>query len=109
SARDRGALVTPRSRGEPVQAAVAGGGRGGPAEDGSHRRRPGGRQGARAPARRRGHRGRPDPAAGPRRRSRQRVAQPPSATDAVKPWLGRRHVEKVVVVPNRLINIVTRA
>jgi leucyl-tRNA synthetase len=29
--------------------------------------------------------------------------------DRVKPWVGQRHVEKVVVVPNRLVNIVTRA
>jgi len=29
--------------------------------------------------------------------------------DRVKPWVGQRRVEKVVVVPNRLVNIVTRA
>jgi leucyl-tRNA synthetase len=29
--------------------------------------------------------------------------------DRVKPWVERRRVEKVVVVPNRLVNIVTRA
>jgi len=29
--------------------------------------------------------------------------------DRVRPWLERRRVEKVVVVPNRLVNIVTRA
>ena len=29
--------------------------------------------------------------------------------DRVKPWVRQRHVEKVVVVPNRLVNIVTRA
>jgi leucyl-tRNA synthetase len=38
-----------------------------------------------------------------------RVRQLALGDDRVKPWLGRRHVEKVVVVPNRLINIVTRA
>jgi leucyl-tRNA synthetase len=29
--------------------------------------------------------------------------------DRVKPWVERRRIEKVVVVPNRLVNIVTRA
>ena len=29
--------------------------------------------------------------------------------DRVRPWVERRRVEKVVVVPNRLVNIVTRA
>jgi len=38
-----------------------------------------------------------------------RLRQLALGDDRVKPWLGRRHVEKVVVVPNRLINIVTRA
>jgi leucyl-tRNA synthetase len=38
-----------------------------------------------------------------------RIRQLALGDDRVKPWLGRRHVEKVVVVPNRLINIVTRA
>jgi len=27
----------------------------------------------------------------------------------VRPWVEQRRVEKVVVVPNRLVNIVTRA
>ena len=29
--------------------------------------------------------------------------------DRVKPWVERRRIDKVVVVPNRLVNIVTRA
>jgi leucyl-tRNA synthetase len=29
--------------------------------------------------------------------------------DRVKPWVERRRIAKVVVVPNRLVNIVTRA
>jgi leucyl-tRNA synthetase len=31
------------------------------------------------------------------------------ADDKVRPWLGARTVDRVVVVPNRLVNIVTRA
>jgi leucyl-tRNA synthetase len=38
-----------------------------------------------------------------------RIRQLALGDDRVKPWLGRRHVDKVVVVPNRLVNIVTRA
>jgi leucyl-tRNA synthetase len=38
-----------------------------------------------------------------------RVRQLALGDDRVKPWVERRHVEKVVVVPNRLVNIVTRA
>jgi leucyl-tRNA synthetase len=38
-----------------------------------------------------------------------RIRQLALGDDRVKPWVGRRHVEKVVVVPNRLVNIVTRA
>jgi leucyl-tRNA synthetase len=30
------------------------------------------------------------------------------ADDKVRPWLQGRQVERVVVVPNRLVNIVTR-
>jgi leucyl-tRNA synthetase len=39
----------------------------------------------------------------------ERVRQLALADDRVRPWLGQRRVEKVVVVPNRLVNIVTRA
>ena len=38
-----------------------------------------------------------------------RVRQLALGDDRVKPWIERRSVEKVVVVPNRLVNIVTRA
>jgi leucyl-tRNA synthetase len=38
-----------------------------------------------------------------------RVRQLALGDDRVKPWVERRSVEKVVVVPNRLVNIVTRA
>src|SRR5438034_4834109 len=38
-----------------------------------------------------------------------RVRQLALDDDRVKPWVGQRRVEKVVVVPNRLVNIVTRA
>jgi leucyl-tRNA synthetase len=38
-----------------------------------------------------------------------RVRQLALGDDRVRPWVERRHVEKVVVVPNRLVNIVTRA
>jgi len=38
-----------------------------------------------------------------------RVRQLALGDDRVRPWIGQRRVEKVVVVPNRLVNIVTRA
>src|SRR5262245_10971970 len=38
-----------------------------------------------------------------------RVRQLALGDDRVRPWVERRRVEKVVVVPNRLVNIVTRA
>ena len=38
-----------------------------------------------------------------------RVRQLALGDDHVRPWVERRRVEKVVVVPNRLVNIVTRA
>jgi len=38
-----------------------------------------------------------------------RVRELALADDRVRPWLGNRAVERVVVVPNRLVNIVTRA
>ena len=38
-----------------------------------------------------------------------RVRQLALGDDRVRPWIGERRVEKVVVVPNRLVNIVTRA
>ena len=38
-----------------------------------------------------------------------RVRQLALDDDRVRPWVERRRVEKVVVVPNRLVNIVTRA
>jgi leucyl-tRNA synthetase len=38
-----------------------------------------------------------------------RIRQVALGDDRVRPWVERRHVEKVVVVPNRLVNIVTRA
>ena len=31
------------------------------------------------------------------------------ADDKVRPWLEGRQVERVVVVPNRLVNVVTRS
>jgi leucyl-tRNA synthetase len=31
------------------------------------------------------------------------------ADDKVKPWLQGRAIERVVVVPNRLVNVVTRS
>jgi leucyl-tRNA synthetase len=31
------------------------------------------------------------------------------ADERVKPWLATRRVARVVVIPNRLVNIVTRA
>jgi leucyl-tRNA synthetase len=39
----------------------------------------------------------------------ERVRQLALGDDRVRPWVERRRVEKVVVVPNRLVNIVTRA
>src|SRR5262249_15477912 len=39
----------------------------------------------------------------------EQVRQLALGDDRVKPWVERRRVEKVVVVPNRLVNIVTRA
>jgi leucyl-tRNA synthetase len=39
----------------------------------------------------------------------ERVRQLALGDDRVRPWIGQRRVEKVVVVPNRLVNIVTRA
>ena len=39
----------------------------------------------------------------------EQVRQLALGNDRVKPWVERRRVEKVVVVPNRLVNIVTRA
>jgi len=38
-----------------------------------------------------------------------RIRQLALGDDRVGPWIGQRRVEKVVVVPNRLVNIVTRA
>ncbi|MEK7714412.1 MAG: hypothetical protein AAB387_03040, partial [candidate division NC10 bacterium] len=38
----------------------------------------------------------------------ERVRQLALGDDKVKPWVVSRRVEKVVVVPNRLVNIVTR-
>jgi leucyl-tRNA synthetase len=38
-----------------------------------------------------------------------RIRQLALGDDRVRPWVERRRVEKVVVVPNRLVNIVTRA
>jgi leucyl-tRNA synthetase len=38
-----------------------------------------------------------------------RIRQLALGDDRVRPWVGQRRVEKVVVVPNRLVNIVTRA
>ena len=38
----------------------------------------------------------------------ERVRQLALGDDKVKPWVASRRVEKVVVVPNRLVNIVTR-
>src|SRR5437016_8874705 len=38
-----------------------------------------------------------------------RVRQMALGDERVRPWVERRRVEKVVVVPNRLVNIVTRA
>ena len=39
----------------------------------------------------------------------EQVRQLALGDDRVRPWVERRRVEKVVVVPNRLVNIVTRA
>jgi leucyl-tRNA synthetase len=39
----------------------------------------------------------------------ERVQQLALGDDRVRPWVAQRRVEKVVVVPNRLVNIVTRA
>jgi leucyl-tRNA synthetase len=39
----------------------------------------------------------------------ERVRQLALGDDRVRPWVEHRRVEKVVVVPNRLVNIVTRA
>jgi leucyl-tRNA synthetase len=39
----------------------------------------------------------------------EQVRQLALGDDRVRPWVERRSVEKVVVVPNRLVNIVTRA
>jgi leucyl-tRNA synthetase len=39
----------------------------------------------------------------------ERVQQLALGDDKVRPWVAQRRVEKVVVVPNRLVNIVTRA
>jgi leucyl-tRNA synthetase len=39
----------------------------------------------------------------------ERVRELALGDDRVRPWLGQRRVEKIVVVPNRLVNIVTRA
>jgi leucyl-tRNA synthetase len=38
-----------------------------------------------------------------------RVRELALADDKVQPWVGTRAVERVVVVPNRLVNIVTRS
>jgi leucyl-tRNA synthetase len=38
-----------------------------------------------------------------------RVRELALADDRIRPWVGGRAVERVVVVPNRLVNIVTRA
>ena len=38
-----------------------------------------------------------------------RVQRLALADDKVRPWLRDRHVERVVVVPNRLVNVVTRS
>ena len=37
------------------------------------------------------------------------VAEDSRGEPHVRPWVEQRRVEKVVVVPNRLVNIVTRA
>jgi len=39
----------------------------------------------------------------------ERVQELALGDDKVRPWVAQRRVEKVVVVPNRLVNIVTRA
>jgi len=39
----------------------------------------------------------------------ERVRELALADEKVRPWVASRRVEKVVVVPNRLVNIVTRA
>jgi leucyl-tRNA synthetase len=39
----------------------------------------------------------------------ERVRQLALGDDKVKPWVTARSIEKIVVVPNRLVNIVTRA
>jgi leucyl-tRNA synthetase len=39
----------------------------------------------------------------------ERVRQLALGDDKVRPWVASRRVEKIVVVPNRLVNIVTRA
>jgi leucyl-tRNA synthetase len=39
----------------------------------------------------------------------ERVQQLALGDDKVRPWVAQRRVEKIVVVPNRLVNIVTRA
>ena len=41
--------------------------------------------------------------------SEERIRQLALADERVRPWVASRRVEKVVVVPNRLVNIVTRA
>jgi len=41
--------------------------------------------------------------------SEERIRQLALADERVRPWVVSRRVEKVVVVPNRLVNIVTRA
>ncbi len=39
----------------------------------------------------------------------ERVRQLALGDDKVKPWVASRSVEKIVIIPNRLVNIVTRA
>ena len=96
-AHHRGDVGGPRPPGEPLQAALA---RAGP---GRARPRRGGDRGA-------GGRPRAQPAHRRRRRPRRREIREQALADGkVRPWLdGRAQVAKVVVVPGRLVNIVTR-
>src|SRR5207244_235410 len=50
-----------------------------------------------------------DAASGDGATADDQVRQLALGDDRVRPWVERRRVEKVVVVPNRLVNIVTRA